>query len=438
MSLSSRDKKLLWHPFTQEKTAELPIAITKASGSYLYDDQGQTYLDLISSWWTNLHGHAHPIIAQAIFEQAITLEHVMFAGFTHEPAVKLCEGLTQILPANLKRFFFSDNGSTSVETALKMAYQYWWNQKAPHKKIFLSFTGGYHGDTFGAMSVGAKSGFHDPFMSFFFEVVAIPFPDTWEEDVTINQREEEAINTLERYLQQHSDSVAAIIIEPLVQGASGMKMCRASFIAQLMRLLKAYNILIIFDEVMTGFYRTGSYFALDQIGVTPDLLCLSKGLTGGFLPLALTITTEAIYEAFLGEHYSRALSHGHTYTANPLGCAAACASLDLLREEKTHHAITQIEKTHRQGMHYLQEKLPNIEKIRILGTIAAFDIQGQQAHHVNAKLTTAFLKAGLLIRPLGQTIYLLPPYCTSPNALEASYEKIHLVLEALNSYHLIS
>lgn len=430
MSLSTRDKKLLWHPFTQEKTAPLPIAITKARGCYLYDEQGKTYLDLISSWWTNLHGHAHPTIAKAIYEQATQLEHVMFAGFTHEPAVKLCEELTHILPPTLKRFFFSDNGSTSVETALKMAYQYWWNQKVTHKKIFLSFVGGYHGDTFGAMSVGAKSGFHNPFISFFFEVITIPFPETWEGDDMLTQKEEEALTSLNTYLKKHSDKIAAMIIEPLVQGASGMKMCRASFIDRLMYLLKSYDILIIFDEVMTGFYRTGTYFALEQISVTPDILCLSKGLTGGFLPLALTVTTEAIYQAFLGEHYSQALSHGHTYTANPLGCAAAVASLNLLREQKTRESVAIIEQIHDKGIDYLQEKLPEIQQIRVLGTIAAFNIPGTKAFHMNAALTNAFLNAGLLIRPLGKTVYLLPPYCITPTELEEAYEKISLVLQS--------
>lgn len=431
MTISIRDKKIIWHPFTQEKTAELPIAISKAQGAYLYDDEGARYLDLISSWWTNLHGHAHPDIASAIYRQAQTLEHVMFAGFTHEPAVSLCEGLGELLPSSLKRFFFSDNGSTSVETALKMAYQYWWNQQAPQKKVFLSFNGGYHGDTFGAMSVGIKSGYHDPFMPFFFEVVSIPFAATWDNDENIEHKEEEVLDKLKFYLQEHAHKVAAMIMEPLVQGASGMQMCRPRFIDQISRLLKSYHILIIFDEVMTGFYRTGEYFALNHLQETPDLLCLSKGLTGGFLPLALTITTEAVYQAFLSDRYANALSHGHTYTANPLGCAAANASLALLTEEKTHHAVKAIEQTHQKGIRYLQEHCPNIEKTRILGTIAAFDIGSDQPHHVNAALTNAFIKAGLLIRPLGNTVYLLPPYCITTSELEDTYEKIREVIQAL-------
>lgn len=431
MTLSIRDKKIIWHPFTQEKTAELPIAISRAQGAYLYDDEGGRYLDLISSWWTNLHGHAHPDIASAIYRQAQTLEHVMFAGFTHEPAVSLCEGLSELLPPSLKRFFFSDNGSTSVETALKMAYQYWWNQQAPQKKVFLSFSGGYHGDTFGAMSVGIKSGYHDPFMPFFFEVVSIPFAATWDNDEHIDHKEEEALAKLKLYLQEHADKVAAMIMEPLIQGASGMQMCRPSFIDQISRLLKSYHILIIFDEVMTGFYRTGEYFALNHLQETPDLLCISKGLTGGFLPLALTITTDAVYQAFLSDRYANALSHGHTYTANPLGCAAANASLTLLKEEKTRLSVKTIEQTHQKGIHYLQEHCPAIEKTRIFGTIAAFDIDSDQPYHVNAKLTNAFIKAGLLIRPLGNTIYLLPPYCITASELENTYHHIREIIQTL-------
>jgi adenosylmethionine-8-amino-7-oxononanoate aminotransferase len=432
MTLSIRDKKCIWHPFTQEHTAALPIAITRAAGAYLYDDKNQPYIDLISSWWVNLHGHAHPDIAQAIHVQALTLEHVMFAGFTHEPAVKLCEGLAQILPSTLTRYFFSDNGSTSVEAALKMAYQYWWNQQAPQRTIFLSFAGGYHGDTFGAMSVGAQSGFHDPFSPFFFKVITLPFPATWEEDEEVVQKEKEALAALEACLQQHKDQVAAMIIEPLIQGASGMRICRPTFVQNLVKLLQAHHILVIFDEVMTGFYRTGSYFALEQTAVIPDFLCLSKGLTGGFLPLALTITTETVYQAFLGEHYSRAFSHGHSYTANPLGCAAANASLALLRKPSTQAAIQTIHQVHRQGLRYLQENCPGIQQIRLLGTIAAFDIPTASHSHVNTQLTSAFLSQGLLVRPLGSTVYLLPPYCIKADELKMGYEKMKEVLHMQN------
>jgi adenosylmethionine-8-amino-7-oxononanoate aminotransferase len=429
MTLSTRDKKLIWHPFTQEQNAALPLAITSAAGSYVYDEQGRPYIDLISSWWVNLHGHAHPEIAQAIYEQALTLEHVMFAGFTHEPAVKLCEGLAHILPPTLSRYFFSDNGSTSVEAAIKMAYQYWWNQQAPHKTLFLSFAGGYHGDTFGAMSVGAQSGFHAPFSPFLFKVLTLPFPATWEDDEKVEQKEKDALTALEKCLDAHPGQIAAMIIEPLVQGAAGMRICRPSFMQALVNLLQTHHILVIFDEVMTGFYRTGSYFALDQTKVVPDFLCLSKGLTGGFLPLALTITTDQVYQAFLGEHYSQAFSHGHSYTANPLGCAAANASLALLKNPATKIATQMIQQAHRQGLQYLQENCPSIQHIRLLGTIAAFDLPQAAPFHVNTKLSALFLKQGLLLRPLGATVYLLPPYSIKANELEEVYEKIKDVLQ---------
>ncbi len=263
MNLSERDRKIIWHPFTQEKVAKFPIAIKKAHGSYLYDENNKPYLDLISSWWVNLHGHAHPKIAQAIYEQSMTLEHVIFAGFTHEPAVTLCEKLKTLLPDKLSRFFFSDNGSTTVEVALKMAYQYWWNQGNRERTTFLSFEGGYHGDTFGAMSVGVKSGFHDAFSNLLFSVLTVPFPETWDEDEKIENKEEHSLKVLEGHLRAGSRKIAALILEPLVQGASGMRMCCPEFVRKVVNLVRQHGILIICDEVMTGFGRTGTYFALE-------------------------------------------------------------------------------------------------------------------------------------------------------------------------------
>ena len=428
MQLINRDKKIIWHPFTQEKTAPPVIAIKKACGSYLYDENDNAYLDLISSWWVNLHGHAHPDIAQAIYDQAKCLEHVMFAGFTHEPAVTLCEQLQKLLPNELCRFFFSDNGSTAVETALKMAYQFWWNQGVTHKTLFLSFEGGYHGDTFGAMSVG-KSEFHDPFSKLFFSVLTTPFPDTWENDENIEEKENAALTALTNHLENHGNQIAAIILEPLVQGASGMRMCRPDFVNKVIKLVHQLGILVIFDEVMTGFGRTGRYFALEHTHVTPDFLCLSKGLTGGFLPLALTVTNEKIFTAFLGEHFTQAFAHGHSYTANPLGCAAAISSLKLLLAQNTsaiHHA-------HKKGLDNLKKNCKNSHRFRLLGTIAAFDVVGQYPFNLTQTLREKFIKNGLLIRPLGNTVYLLPPYSTTPEELEEAYEKIKLVLNDLAS-----
>lgn len=420
-TLALRDKRLIWHPFTQEKTATLPIAIKRAKGSYVYDEQDKAYLDLISSWWVNLHGHAHPAIADAIYHQAQTLEHILFAGFTHEPAVLLCEGLSEILPKTLSRYFFSDNGSTAVEIALKMAYQYWQNQKAD-RRLFLSLEGGYHGDTFGAMSVGLKSGFHQPFASLFFEVLSIPYPETWDNDADIELKEQNAMAVLDTHLQNHGHQIAALIIEPLVQGASGMRMCRPQFVDALIQRVREYGILVIFDEVMTGFGRTGHHFALEHLENKPDFICVSKGITGGFLPLALTITTDEIYNAFLHSDWHYAFAHGHSYTANPLACAAAVASLKLLRQPATQLAIDAIHQAHVEGIKRLHQECHNVSHTRIRGTICAFEIDNGLA--LNAWLKAQFLDYGLLIRPLAATVYLLPPYSVTTQALSIAYDKI--------------
>lgn len=429
--LNYLDQKFIWHPFTQQQIATIPIIIKKAKGSYVYDHNNKAYLDLISSWWVNLHGHANSQIANAIYRQAINLEHVIFAGFTHKPAITLCEKLSKILPINLSKFFFSDNGSTSTEVALKMAYQYWHNHQEPQRTMFLCFKGGYHGDTVGAMSVGFSSGFHDPFSSLCFKVLAIDFPETYldETESAILTKENKSLLTLNKYLKIYAKRIAAIILEPLIQGASGMRTCRPIFIKQVITLLRFHNILIIFDEVMTGFGRTGTYFASEQIKTTPDFLCLSKGLTGGFLPLGLTITTEKIYKSFLSNHLSTAFLHGHSYTANPLACSAAIASLKLLLKPTTKIAINNINKAHQAGISYLKNHCNNIINSRILGTIAAFEVISKHPiDKLNKLLKTKFLEQGLLLRPLKNTIYLLPPYSITKSELEIAYKKINTIL----------
>ncbi len=420
MSLSSRDKAIIWHPFTQHQTAAEVIPISHGKGAYVYDDSGKAYLDLISSWWVNLHGHAHPSIAESIYEQAKKLEHVIFAGFTHEPAVALCEKLQTILPESLDRFFFSDNGSTAVEVALKMAYQYWRNKNESQRTLFLSFDGAYHGDTFGAMSVGKKSGFHSAFDDLLFQVLTIPYAETWVDDPDLAEKESHALAILDTHLEKSADKIAAFIAEPLVQGAAGMRMCRPEFLQQIVDKVRAHGILVIFDEIMTGFGRTGTVFALEQIDRTPDFLCVSKGITGGFLPLALTITTDSIYQAFLSDRWDKAFAHGHSYTANPLACAAALASFDLLMNSDCQARITEINTTYQ---HQIKTLTP-IEKIRIQGTIAAFDIPDV----ATPALRQRFLDHGLLIRPLGKTVYLLPPYCVTNAELELSFRKIKTIL----------
>lgn len=421
--LSKRDKKIIWHPFTQEHTAGLPLAISRAKGSYLYDEHGKAYLDLISSWWVNLHGHGNEQIAKSIFEQAMQLEHVIFAGFTHAPAVELCEALKKCLPAMLERFFFSDNGSTCVEAALKMAYQYWHNLEGKaSRNLFLCFDGGYHGDTFGAMSAG-RSHFHGKFEQLFFKSIAIPFPATFENDHDVESKEQNALDALDEQLTKFGEQAAAIIVESLVQGASGMRMCRPSFLKAVIEKVRQYGILVIFDEVMTGFGRTGTLFALDQVDAVPDFLCLSKGITGGFLPLALTVTTNQIYSAFWSDQWDKAFAHGHSYTANPLACRAAITSLQLLLGSETQVAITAINVAHKAGLKYLAQRTGAAKNFRVLGTIAAFEIE-----NISPNFKATCLNEGMLIRPLGNAVYLLPPYSTTALELKDSYEKLSKII----------
>ncbi|HYD63933.1 adenosylmethionine--8-amino-7-oxononanoate transaminase, partial [Azospirillum sp.] len=329
------DRRHLWHPFTQAATAPEPIPVVRAEGVSLFTADGREILDLISSWWVNLHGHAHPAIVEAIARQAATLEQVIFADFTHAPAATLAARLAGILPEGLTRVFFSDDGSTAVEVAMKMARQFWRNRGDGRRRRYLAFDGAYHGDTFGAMSVGKSSGFYEPFHDLLFEVSHLDYPATWDGDAEVEAKEAAALAKLDAWLADHGDDVAAFIAEPLVQGAAGMRMVRPAFLRAVVERVRAAGALVIFDEVMTGFGRTGALFASLRAGIAPDLICLSKGLTGGFLPLSATVTTEAIYEGFLDGSFDRAFAHGHSFTANPLGCAAALASMDLLLAPET-------------------------------------------------------------------------------------------------------
>ena len=433
MTTTNLDRQHVWHPFTQAQTAPDPIPITSAKGIRLYAEDGREFLDLISSWWVNLHGHAHPTIAAAIAKQAHTLEQVIFAGFTHQPAAQLAAELVQRLPAGLTRVFFSDDGSTAVEVALKMALQYWRNQGEAQRTRFLAFEGGYHGDTVGAMSVGQGSDFFSTYGSLLFEVGLLPYPQTWDGDADVVSKEQAALVVLDAYLAQHGETLAGVIIEPLVQGAAGMRMCRPEFLQQLAAKLRAAGILLIFDEVMTGFGRTGAMFAAIKAQVMPDLICLSKGLTAGFLPMSVTVASEAIYAAFLGENFDRALIHGHSFTANPLGCAAALASLQVFEDEQTLAKLPQIEAWHRQGLVQLAGH-PAVQRVRVTGTIAAFDVVTTDAGYtsaVGAQLKAFFHERGLLLRPLGNVVYLLPPYCVTQDELALAYQTIG---EALIGY----
>lgn len=423
--LLQRDQAHIWHPFEHQKTEVPPIVVSRAEGAYVFDEAGRAYMDLVSSWWVNIHGHAHPVIAKAIYEQALTLEHVMFSGFTHEPAVLLAENLSTHLPEVLSRFFYSDNGSTAVETALKMAVQYWANQ-GQTRHLFLSFEGAYHGDTFGAMSVGKTSGYHDPFRSLLFEVLSFPFAETWDGDEELTSKETASLSRLETILASRAPEIAAFILEPLIQGAAGMRMCRPEFINAVVQRVQAHGILVIFDEVMTGFGRTGTLFALHQLEVVPDFLCLSKALSGGFLPLAVTVTKEEIYRVFLSANVRYAFSHGHTYTANPLACRAALASLSLFTPE-VFQAMQTIHATHLKGLKRLATHAL-VRRTRVMGAVAAFEIETAMPDKLNAFLKAKFLEQGLILRPLANVVYLLPPYCVTEAMMLEAYEKIMDIL----------
>ncbi len=433
LEYSGDDKRHVWHPFTQAQTAPDPIAIRSGRGAVLYAEDGREFIDLISSWWVTLHGHANPKIAMAVAEQAKKLEQVIFAGFTHRPASELARRLTALLPGELNRVFFSDDGSTAVEVALKMAHQFWRNKGQSHRCKYLSFDGAYHGDTVGAMSAGASSGYFNQWEDLMFEVTALPYPETWQEDEAVETKEAASLAALDQHILDHGEDTAALIVEPLVQGASGMRMCRPEFLKAVASRLKDAGILLIFDEVMTGFGRTGDLFACLKATVTPDIICLSKGLTGGFLAMSVTVCSDTIYEGFLGEEFDKALAHGHSFTANPLGCAAALASMDLLLAVETRADMKSIELLHFERMSRLMQA-NGLIRARVMGTIAAIDVDAPDAGYtatIGAKLKEYFMAQGLLMRPLGNVIYLLPPYCISDTQLHTAYNAIEQAAEDL-------
>lgn len=422
--LHQDDSEYCWHPFTQAKTAKKALALVRGENEFLFDQNGKKYFDAVSSWWVNIHGHCNPHIANAIAQQAQTMEHVMFAGITHPPAVELAKRLIAKAPKSMSKVFYSDNGSTAIEVALKMAFQYW-NNKAEPRKGLIALRGGYHGDTFGAMSAGRSSGFYDPFTPWLFDV---DFIDTGVCACT----EDTALTQLHNLLNKSPELYAALILEPLVQGASGMNMMRPEHVAHLASICRDAGLLVIYDEVMTGFGRTGTLFASEQLGEAgqPDMICISKGLTGGFMPMAATLASDAIYQAFWSDDVNKALLHGHSYTANPLGCAAALASLKLFDEGNTWQQIQMLEATHRKWLPTLASH-PYVDNPRVQGTIAAFEFKSQNKGYGSSSsqwIREAFLEQGILVRPLGNTMYWIPPYCTSEDTLNWAYEVLIKVL----------
>ncbi len=428
------DQRHVWHPYTQADTAPLPVEIVAGKGAILRAADGREFLDLISSWWVNVHGHAHPAIAEAIAKQAARLEHVIFADFTHRPAAELAARLSALAPAGLTRVFYSDNGSTAVEAALKIAVQYWRNRDEPGRNRFAALTGGYHGDTVGAMSVGSGCGFFGAYADLMFESHLLPFPETWDGDNEAEEKEKAALAAAAQYFEREGARTAALVIEPLVQGAGGMRMCRPEYVRKLAALAREAGVLLICDEVMTGFGRTGEMFACEAAGIAPDMMCLSKGLTGGFLPLGATLCREEIYDMFRGAGFDRAFAHGHSYSANPLGCAAALASLDLFETGDWRRRGAAIQARHRG---FLDSLAGHDEacRTRLTGTIAAFDIAGDKGYGAaaGAKLKREFLERGLLLRPLGNVVYVMPPYCIEEADLDRGYAGIRDALDELTA-----
>jgi adenosylmethionine-8-amino-7-oxononanoate aminotransferase len=421
MTLSERDKKHLWHPYTQHKTASDNIAVVKAKDALVWDEHGNEYIDAIASWWVNPFGHSNTIIADSIYKQLTTLEHILFGGFTHEPAIKLSEELVKILPSNQQKFFFSDNGSTAVEIAIKMAIQYSFNKGEKRFKI-IAFENAFHGDTFAAMAASGISFFTEAFKEHLIEVVRIPVP--------VKGEEEKSVTALKNILK--NDTPAAFIFEPLVQGAAGMVMYAPDILDTLINIAKENNVITIADEVMTGFGKTGKNFACDYLLEQPDIMCLSKALTGGTIPMAITSTTQNIFDAFYDDDVNKALFHGHTFTGNPTGCAAALASISLLKTNEMQQNIQRINKMHLA----FQEKLKNNLKIkttRVLGVIFALELKVKSKvdyyGSLRNELYEYFISNGIILRPVGNTIYILPPYIITEKQLQKIYATIETSIQ---------
>jgi len=416
IELSALDKQNIWHPFTPLEDVPDPILIKSAEGIYLHGADGRKIIDAISSWWVNIHGHSHPVIAKAISDQAEKLEHVIFAGFTHEPAIKLSENLMSILPDGFSKIFYSDNGSTAVEVAIKMGIQYWHNQGIPKTKI-IALDGAYHGDTFGSMSVGDRSIFSKPFTPYLFNVKFIDLPNCDNESEVLTQFKD---------LVKDGD-VGIFIYEPLVQGAAGMRMYSPEILNKLIRIAKDNNVLCIADEVFTGFGRTGKILASDHVVNKPDLIALSKGLTGGALPLGVTAVSQKIIKQFLSKDFEKTFFHGHSFTANPITCASANASFELLMAPDCHESIRRISEQQQKFTKKIKG-IKSIKDARCLGTILAIELNSPEkssySNEIRKKIYNHFLDNNILLRPLGNTFYIVPPYCITSTELNQIHKCI--------------
>lgn len=406
--LVARDRAHLWHPYTQHAIEADPLAIAKAKGASLHLEDGREIIDAISSWWATLHGHGHPKIVEAMSAQVERLDHVLFAGATHEPAVALAEQLLKLTPQNLSRVFYSDNGSTAIEVALKMVRQRWCHRGQEQRRVFLALEGAYHGDTFGSMAVGDPDPFFLPFKPMLFEA----------------RRVAADAGEVRRALEELGDRCAGFILEPLIQGAAGMRMNSTAFLREVRGHCDDFEVPLIADEVMTGFGRTGELFACNKAGIEPDILCLAKGLTGGSFPLSATLTTEGFFNAFLSEDRTKSFFHGHTFTGNPIGCAVGVASLAVCREENTPEKFERIGSLIEANLREALEGHPRVERMRRTGGAVAFDLvppQGSERGYLSdmqPKLRAAALERGVLLRPLGNVLYALPPACTTSSQCE--------------------
>ncbi len=425
----------IWHPFTQDALDPQPIPIERAEGVYLYTAGGRRLLDAISSWWVNLHGHAHPLIAEAVARQARELEHVIFAGFTHAPAEELARRLKPFVPPSLEHIFFSDDGSTAVEVAIKMAVQFWWNQGRSEKCKLVALDHAYHGDTFGAMSAGDDSAFAKPFNGLRFPVWRVPSAYCFRCPVGKERAtcDIDCVEPLDQLLQGKHSEIAAVIVEPLLQGAGGMIVHPVEFLRRIRRLCTQHNVLLIADEVLTGFGRCGRMFASELAGVEPDIMCLSKGLTGGFLPMGATLCTGPVRETFRSRDRTRTFFHGHSYTANPLACAAGIASLKIFESEPVFERVAGIERIHAERLPSLKSH-PAVADVRSIGTVAAIELGADDAGYLSDLrpfLYDFFLQKGVLLRPLGNVVYILPPYVITPSELHFVYDVITEALDRL-------
>ena len=421
MNLSQRDKKHNWHPYTQHKTvADFP-AIVKGKDALLWDENGKEYIDAIASWWVNPFGHSNKVMADAIYEQLTTLEHVLFGGFTHNKAVELSEKLMEILPSNQQKIFYSDNGSTAVEIAIKAALQYNYNKGIKKTKV-IAFKDAFHGDTFGAMAASGITFFTEAFKGSLLEVIRIPVPTQGNEDQTIK--------TLENLLK--TNDFAAFVFEPLVLGAAGMVMYSPEVLDKLIAICNQNNVFTIADEVMTGFGKTGKTFASDYLQNKPDMMCLSKALTGGTIPMAITTFTQEIFDGFYDDDTNKALFHGHTFTANPTGCAAALASISLLQTDEIQQNIQTVHQSHLAFQSKIKNH-PKVKTTRVLGVIFALEIktETQESYYgtMRNKLYKFFIENGVILRPVGNIVYILPPYIITENQLQKVYQTIENALE---------